>query len=175
MFSDDLNVFHLARAAVSAGQMAGNRHDKFHASCLQRFHILLHSGVFPHAGIHRRCNQNGRTSRHHRGGKHIIRNAARHLADDVGRCGCDHKQIGTLSQRDMFNLPRLRTVKRIHRDRVAGERFKRQRSDKTTCILRHHNKNVDAPLLQQAQQLTCLINRNASGYAEDNAGFLRLT
>lgn len=101
--------------------------------------------------------------------------AARHLADDVGRCGRDHKQIGTLSQRDMFNLPRLRTVKRIHRDRVAGERFKRQRSDKTTCILRHHNKNVDAPLLQQAQQLTCLINRNASGYAEDNAGFLRLT
>ena len=28
------------------------------------------------------------------------------LSEDVGRCGRDHKQIGTLSQRDMFNLPR---------------------------------------------------------------------
>ena len=35
--------------------------------------------------------------------------------------------------------------------------------------------HASLPLLQQAQQLTCLINRNASGYAEDNAGFLRLT
>lgn len=69
----------------------------------------------------------------------------------------------------------LRAVKRIHRNGMTGERFKRQRRNKTACVLRHHNKNVDAPLLQQAQQLACLINRNAPGHAEDNARFFHLT
>ena len=97
------------------------------------------------------------------------------IAHDVGRRGRNQKQIRAFGQRDVLDLPRLRAVKRIHRNGMTGERFKRQRRNKTACVLRHHNKNVDAPLLQQAQQLTCLINRNASGYAEDNAGFLRLT
>ncbi len=76
---------------------------------------------------------------------------------------------------DVLDLPRLRAVKRIHRNGMTGERFKRQRRNKTACALRHHNKNVDAPLLQQAQQLACLINRNAPGHAEDNARFFHLT
>ena len=91
MLGNDFNVFHLARAAVPAGQMAGNGHDKFNAACLQSFHVLLRGCIFPHASVHRGRNQNGRSRGHHSGGKHIIRNAAGHLADDVRRRGRNQK------------------------------------------------------------------------------------
>ena len=174
-FGNHCNVFQLSRSAVPAGKMTGNRRDDFNAARPKRLDVLLHGGVFPHAGIHCGRNQNRRARRHHRRRQHVIRNAAGHFAHDVGRRGRNQKQIRAFGQRDVLDLPRLRAVKRIHRNGMTGERLKRQRRNKTTCVLRHHNKNVDAPLLQQAQQLACLINRNAPGHAEDNARFFHLT
>ena len=75
----------------------------------------------------------------------------------------------------MLYLPRRRTLKRIHRYRMTGERLKRQRRDKLAGVLRHHHIHIHAPLLQQAKQLASLICSNAPGDTEDNACFLLIT
>ena len=168
---DHYDVLELARAAVPAGQMARRRGDDVHAARDERRNVLLRRGIFPHAGVHRRGDHHRRAGRHDGRGKHVVRDAARHLADDVGRRRGDQEEIRALGQRDMLDLPGVRAHKRVRCHRMTGERLKRQRRHKLACVLRHHHKHVNALLLQQTQNLACLICSDAPGHAEDNALF----
>ena len=143
-----------------------------HAAGHQGLDVLLRGGVFPHAGVHRGGDQHGGLRRHDGGREHIIRDAAGHLADDIRRCRRDQKQVRALGQRDMLDLPCLRALKCIHGNRMTGQRLKRQRRDKPACMLRHDHIHIQALLLQQTKQLTCLISSDAPGDAEDNAHIL---
>ena len=141
----------------------------------QRFEVFLHGKILPHARVHRRGNHHRRTRCHHSGRKHVIRNAISHLADDIRRCRDNQEQIRPLGQRNVLNFPRRRTLKRIHCNRMSGERFKRKRRDKLTGVLRHHHIHINALFLQQTKDFTCLIYSNAPGHAEDNAWFFCFT
>ena len=83
--------------------------------------------------------------------------------------------MATMYPADVLNLPCCRAFKRIHCDRMTGECFKRQRRDKLAGVLRHHHIHINALLLQETKDFTCLIYSNAPGHAEDNARFIRFT
>ena len=67
-------------ADVAAGEATGLGVDHVHAAPAQRGEVLLHRGVLPHLGVHRRRHQHRGAGREQRGGEQVVGDPGRVLA-----------------------------------------------------------------------------------------------
>ena len=83
-----------ALADVAAGEAARLGVDHVHAPAPQRGEVLLHRGVLPHLGVHRRRHEDRRPGGEQRGGEQVVGDAGGVLAEQRGGGRRDDHEVG---------------------------------------------------------------------------------
>ena len=115
---DDGRVGEAALPDVTAGEAPALGIDHVHAAAPQRREVVLHRGVLPHLGVHRRRHQHRRARREQRGGEQVVGDAGRVLAERLGGARRDHDEIGGLAEarvRDRLGTVEQRRARGLRR------------------------------------------------------------
>ena len=107
---DDLGgLGHAPDADLAFGELAARRADDLHAAREQQLVIRAGRRVLPHAGVHRRCDEDRAVVREDRLGEHVVREPVREPGHRVRRERGDHDQVGALQVR--IRIGRHRVVR----------------------------------------------------------------
>ena len=150
-------------------QMAHLRRQDRRAALGQQAQVRLGGGMLVHVAFHRGDEQQRRGAAQRDGGEHVVGHAMRQPRDGVGGRRRDDQQIGAASQLDMARRRFARRLPQVVIDGTLAERREGERADELARVRRHHHIDKRARLLQLADDIGCLIRRDAPADAEDNA------
>ena len=113
-----------------------------HTVTTQLLKVALCSRMGIHVEIHRRSNNHTALGRQITRQQKVVRNAARHLGQRVGRRGGYDHAIGPLAQRHVrIPLPVL-GIEKLHKNGMLGQRGHRQRRDELLGQRRHNHTHL---------------------------------
>src|SRR6476469_9750774 len=118
----------------------------------------------------------------------MTRQTVRKLGDYVRSRGRDQKQVRAVSKINMARSPAFFFVKEAHGHRILRQRLQRERGNKFSCIVCHHDENLMTLFDQQTCKLRGFVRSDRSSDAEHDRfpagrnvyqfsgiGFLQLT
>ncbi len=164
---DALGAGQAPLADVASGQTAGlglHHHD---AASAQRRQVLLDRRVLPHLGVHRRAHDHRRPGRQQGGREQVGRDAGGIGADQAGRGGDDHDQVGALAEPGVRD--RIALVPEAGLHRLRGQCRHGGAPDEVLGSPRHHRDHVSAGVDQAATDLDRLVGGDAAGDTEHDA------
>src|SRR5207253_4425265 len=85
-------------AHVAAGQSAGLGLDDLYTAAAQHGQVVLHGGVFPHLGVHRRGDEDGGPGGQQRRRQQVVGDAGGVVADDPGGGRRHHDEVAGLAE-----------------------------------------------------------------------------
>ena len=101
-------------AGLALGELALRRADDLHAARAQHLDVRLRRRVLPHAGVHRRRDEERPAVGERRLGEHVVGEPVRELRERVRRQRRDHERVGARQVR--IEIVRRRPA----RERVEG-------------------------------------------------------
>ena len=153
--------------------LAGIRADETDAVARELRDIALGRGIGPHQRVHRRRDQHRTVGGQQDRGGEIIGLALRHLGHQVGGGGCDNNQIGIAGEANMSGVELALGIEQV---RVAALVRQRPGCERGYELLRgacHHAADMDAALLQAADQVERLVGGDTAADDERDPGKLR--
>ena len=158
----------LALAHIPAGKAAGIRAHHDDATVLEGLDVGLRGGVLPHVHVHGRCHHEGPLAGEQRGGHDVVRDALRHLGDDIGRGRNHEREVCPLGELDVRDGG-LGVIEEVECHAVPGEGLEGGGANEPGGLARHGHANLAAPLLETAEDLACLIRGNAPAHKQRDA------
>jgi hypothetical protein len=156
---------------IGFGHLAGIRADEGDAVARQLRDIAFGRGVGPHQRIHRGRDQHRTVGgKQDRGGK-IVGVALRHLRHQVGGGGRDDDQIGVAGEADMPGIELALGIEQVGVAALVCERS-RSAGDELLRGAGHDAADMDAAILQAADQVERLIGRDAAADDQGDAGLV---
>ena len=165
-----------AFAHVAAREPTGLRVDHVHAATAQGGQVLLHRGVLPHLGVHRRSDQHRGPGGEQRGGEQVVGDPGRVLPEQLGSGGRDHDQVGRLAEmgvRDHLSRGVRATREQRRARRFGGEGRKRELTDEAQCVSGEHRHHVGAGIDEAPADVDGLVRGDASRHAEHDPSTLQ--
>ena len=156
---------HFTVSFVAARQQSCGGLHNLKPILLQDFDIVLDNSVLVHTGIHGRSSDFRACAGKDGSGEHIIRQAMRHLADDICRSRGYQHGVRKLCQCYVLHLKFEIPVKSIHQAFMVCQRLKGNRVDKICGILRHNHMHVTILLYQQSGEHGNLIRCDPPRYS----------
>jgi hypothetical protein len=156
---DLVGLGHAAHSPLALGELTFVWADERHAALAKDVDVGASRRMRPHAGIHRRRDEDVPAMRERSFRDDVVRETVCELRDRVGRRGGDHEQVRAREMRVRIVGPRppCEGEERLLADEPVGRR-------------RHERKDVVAGPHEEPHELARLVRGDAAGDPYENAG-----
>ncbi len=156
-------------AIFAARHFAVVRFHDVHAIGPQLRQIALRRLMVPHAHIHGGDSQHRLVGSQQQRRRQVVRNAGRHLRQDIGGGRRDHHQVGLTAELDMPDLALGLQVEQVVIHLILGQHAQRQRRHELFGALGKHRPHSDTALAQGTDKLQRLVGGDPAGNDKEDA------